>query len=179
MQIGIISDTHNYLMGINEALDFFLENQIYTIFHCGDWTKPETVKHFAVEAHKRGQKVYGVFGNNDREYIDEITKLNSVLFNPVNFPKNSEYLLFKHKKIRMCIYHGDSKQTIEKILNEENLDVLFLGHSHIPKKEFYKQTQILNPGSIAYSIPFRKRDLEIRTVGIYDTQKRNFTLYEI
>jgi uncharacterized protein YPO0396 len=103
MLIGVISDTHNNLTGILEALDFFLNEKVDVIFHCGDWTSPDTVKLFAVEAHKRGMRVYGVLGNNDEKFQDEIKKINETS-RTIHFGEDSYEFVFP-KSIEFSIFY--------------------------------------------------------------------------
>lgn len=180
MQIGIISDTHNNILKTIEALDFFLEKDITTIFHCGDWTSPDTFKNITIESHKRGQKIYGVLGNNDIKNKTTIYKINSEIYMPINLcEEDSDFYLFKYKKRRLAIYHGHDKSRLRELIQTLDIEAIFVGHTHTPKEEFIQNTKILNPGALSYSIPFKKRNNEIFTVGIYDVTKRNFLVYEI
>ena len=45
MYIGIISDTHDNIIRIDQMLSFLNEKNINTIIHCGDVTNLETLKH--------------------------------------------------------------------------------------------------------------------------------------
>lgn len=180
MKLGIISDTHDYLQHIPIALNFFLENGIDIIFHCGDWTKPETLEFISEEAHKRRQKVYGVLGNNDLHFKNDIYEVNEILPAKIKLPRiSSDFLIFKYRKRNFGIFHGDNKSRLNQLLLENNFEALFVGHSHRPKIDFIHGTKVLNPGSLSFSIPYKKKGEEVITVGIYDLQSRNFEVYEI
>lgn len=180
MKIGIIADTHNYLTNIINSFNFFLEQDIKTVFHCGDWTKVSTFKFAATEAHKRGIELCGVMGNNDIEYKEQIYKTNEEIYIKITLPLiDDDYLVYRHKKRKFAIYHGDDKKRLEDILKSDNYEAIFIGHSHVPKEEFFLNTKVLNPGSLSFSIPFKKKGEELFTVGIYDLNKKRFEVYEI
>lgn len=180
MQIGIVSDTHDNIPKAIEALDFFLVKNISIIFHSGDWVLPSTFRCIAIEAHKRGQKIYGVLGNNDLKHKEAIYKINAELYMPIKLPNfNNDFMLFKYKKRQFGIYHGHCKSRLDEIITSHTLEAIFVGHTHTPKEEFMNNTKIMNPGALSYSIPFKKRNNEIFTVGIYDLAKKRFKVYEI
>lgn len=180
MKLGIISDTHNRLENIICALDFFLDQEINIIFHCGDWVNKQAFEFAANEAHKRGQELYGVLGNNDIIHSEKIYKANSKFYQKVNLPKgNQDFLVYKYKKRNFAVYHGHNKQRLNEIISSDNFEAIFVGHTHVPKEEYILNTKILNPGSLSFSIPFKKREEEIYTVGVYDLGRRKFKVYQI
>lgn len=40
MLVGIITDTHDNLAGIQKAIQIFKEQKIEMLIHCGDWVSP-------------------------------------------------------------------------------------------------------------------------------------------
>ncbi len=180
MQLGVISDTHDNIEKTIEALDIFSEKLIFTVLHCGDWVTPETFLSIASEAQQRKIRLYGVLGNNDIKYIDEFYLINSALPAPVDLPKKGDdYLTFRVKDREFGIYHGHNKNRLNEILQTHCFEALFVGHTHKPSEDFVKNTKVLNPGALSYSIPFKKRNNEIFTIGIYDLKRKVFEVHEI
>ncbi|BDQ04587.1 MAG: phosphodiesterase [Candidatus Dojkabacteria bacterium] len=180
MQLGVISDTHDNIEKTIEALDIFLEKSIFIVLHCGDWVTPETFLFIASEAQQRKIRLCGVLGNNDIKYTDEFYAINSTLAAPVDLPKKGdEYIIFKVKDREFGIYHGHKKIKLDEILQTHRLEALFVGHTHKPSEDFIRNTKVLNPGALSYSIPFKKRNNEIFTIGIYDLKRKVFEVHEI
>ncbi|MBN1903403.1 metallophosphoesterase [Candidatus Sumerlaeota bacterium] len=63
MIIGVISDTHDHLQRINDAIDLFNREKVGAVVHCGDFVAPFAIKLFM----KLDCPFYSVFGNNDGE----------------------------------------------------------------------------------------------------------------
>lgn len=61
MKIGLISDTHDNIQNIQNAISLFNDKHVSFVIHAGDIVSPE-----AVEA-STGMKLIGVLGNNDLE----------------------------------------------------------------------------------------------------------------
>ncbi len=59
MKIGIISDTHNNVENLHKALNRLRQEDVVTIFHCGDLTDPATARLLD------GFQVYFTYGNGD------------------------------------------------------------------------------------------------------------------
>ena len=174
MKIGILSDTHDRPAGIAGSLEVFSKQNVALILHCGDWTKPDTAATFAKKAAEAALPVRGVLGNNDRE-IGAFLELNSSM----------DGLELREGVLRIdldgksaAVYHGHHKPTLMALLAEEELDVLFLGHSHKPRYDRIDDRIILNPGSTAFAIP-RSRTWRA-SVAVYDTDlhEAEFVYYQ-
>ena len=63
MILGVISDTHDHLQRINDAIELFNREKTGAVIHCGDFVAPFSIKLFM----KLNCPFYGVFGNNDGE----------------------------------------------------------------------------------------------------------------
>jgi uncharacterized protein len=61
MKIGLISDTHDNIHNIQNAILSFSDKHTRFVIHAGDIVSPETVKAFD------GMRLIGVLGNNDLE----------------------------------------------------------------------------------------------------------------
>ncbi|MFI8687409.1 metallophosphoesterase family protein [Rossellomorea sp. NPDC077527] len=161
MKIVIVSDTHMPRKG--RELPRTLQKDLlesHLIIHGGDFQTLDVYKEFA-----RYGELIGVAGNVDSD------ELQSLL------PKKR---VFEVKGLKIGVTHGDGvgKTTEKRALEafeEENVDVIIFGHSHIPFLRFMKGVLLFNPGS-----PTDKRKLPYYSHGILmieDTWKIEHKFY--
>lgn len=67
MKIGIISDTHDNLPAVEEAVKVFNSAAVGLIIHAGDWNAPFSLAKLGAKA-----KISGIFGNVDGERLRTI-----------------------------------------------------------------------------------------------------------
>ena len=72
MKIGLISDTHDNIQNIQNAIISFNDKHVRVVIHAGDMVSPETVKVFD------GMKLIGVLGNNDLEVRELISAFDKI-----------------------------------------------------------------------------------------------------
>lgn len=63
MKVGIISDTHDDIENVQEAIQIFNKNKVDCVIHAGDYVFPGIVKEFK----NLNTKFIGILGNNDGE----------------------------------------------------------------------------------------------------------------
>ncbi|MCL2484561.1 MAG: metallophosphoesterase [Endomicrobia bacterium] len=130
MLIGVISDTHNDISSIKEAVKFFNLRGANLVLHCGDIFSASAAKEFA--ALKCGFKA--VFGNSDFEH----SALENVISN-FGIIQNAPFeFTLKEKKFVMS--HRIFTTAAGKY------DYIIYGHTHIPRIEKIRETVFLNPG---------------------------------
>ena len=165
MKIGIISDTHDDLRGIQKAIHLLKQHKAELIIHCGDWVSPFAVGYIAHEAKKAGLKVKGVLGNNIGD-LQTIMERNVKSESPVEFAHQSTMELdLKGKKA--VVYHGHDKQLLEDLIASKNYDAVFCGHTHKPKIETIGKTLVVNPGNTCFAVEGQITDTA--SVALYDT----------
>jgi uncharacterized protein len=71
MKIGLISDTHDNIQNIQNAISLFNDKHVSFVIHGGDIVSPEAVEAFT------GVKLIAVLGNNDLG-IEELTIYRSI-----------------------------------------------------------------------------------------------------
>ena len=136
MKIGIISDTHDQLVRINEAINVFQNEKVEAVIHCGDFIAPFALKIFQ----KLPCPFYSVFGNNDGEkqgLWKTAQGFGGELFDPPH--------LYTIGGKRILVFHDPPKW--EKMSSRASPpDYILYGHTHQP--EFTKQhgIPIINPG---------------------------------
>jgi putative phosphoesterase len=153
-KIGLISDSHDKLATIDEALKYFKTQQVDLIIHCGDWKSLTTVEYFASKAACLSLKVRGVLGNNDR---DVAGFLQTAATAPGDFELYvGIYQLALDDGSLLAAYHGHHKPTLRRVLNNKAYSVVALGHTHKPRVDFTNGKLVVNPGSTAFAIPRSK-----------------------
>lgn len=163
MKLGIISDTHDRLLAVDQAFDVFAREGVGLVIHCGDWTKPDTVRHIAGRAAQLGIGIRGVLGNRDLAVED----IKSIASEKIAFIVREGVLRFEIDGKSIAAYHGHHNPTLKKLLASD-FDVLCLGHSHKPRYDRIDHKIIINPGSTAFAIP---RSIGWHpSVAIYDTE---------
>jgi uncharacterized protein len=140
MIIGVISDTHDDIMNVKQAIKIFNEYKVNYVIHAGDYIYPGVVLEF--KNLNKNVKFVGVLGNNDGERIGLVTSFNSIAgdlmgdFGELNLDNE----LFG-------IYHGTNELLKKSLISANYYDVLILGHTHKKDDRKINKTQILNPGS--------------------------------
>lgn len=166
MKIGVISDTHDDHQNVVRAFDEFKIRKCEMVIHCGDWTLPPTLELISELSQEMGLEVAGVFGN--RDLVDELITSNELLPHRITLPQTNMLELEIEGKL-YAIAHGHENNIMQDILKNENYCALFTGHSHKPAIVKHNNLTIINPGSIAFSVPASKNF--VPTVAIFDTEK--------
>lgn len=147
MKIVVTGDTH--ISNSKKQLPLRLLTECQTadlIIHTGDWTSIEVYRALSGFA-----KVIGVYGNVDGEEIK------------ANF-KAKEIVEAKGYRIGVVHGHGEKKTTEKRALEafeEDGVDIVIFGHSHIPMIRYFQKVMLLNPGS-----PTDKRKLPFYSYAI-------------
>lgn len=166
MLLGVISDTHDNLQTIKTALQYFRDQQVDLVVHCGDWKKIETMHYFAELAATLHLKTYAVLGNRDED-VD--TFLAYASHAPGEFELHESTFEICADSTKVVAVHGHHKPTFKKVLEDSEVKIILRGHSHKPLIENQTGKLIVNPGSTAFSIPRSKTWRP--SVGIVDTKK--------
>jgi putative phosphoesterase len=152
MKIGILSDTHNDSAMTARSLQVFRQRGVRILFHCGDLTSPEMVKHFD------SFEVFFVRGNMDRHQAQALKAAVAVQKGAHWLGKGDEVVL-EGKSI--AITHGDRENLFETLLFAQP-DYLFSGHTHRRRDERVGTTRLINPGALGGT------QHEARSIGVLD-----------
>lgn len=134
MKIGILSDTHDNLDRLRNAIDLFRDQGVEALLHAGDFVAPFVVPLLT----ELGQPVYGVFGNNDGERLGLMAAFRHL--GPLNQPPMPLML----DKVRILLMH--EPVLLEPLARSGEYDLIVYGHLHQPEARWEKETLILNPG---------------------------------
>lgn len=171
MILPVISDIHSNL----DALEMVLEKiDSDRIMCCGDIVGYYTQPNECIEKLK-GLKIISVTGNHDLACITGDTSgFNPYAKEAIDWTrkvikdKNIEFLCNLKRKIRLkidnvniMVVHGSPRDpineyifpstpdsTLKSFLESENVDILIMGHTHIPFIKKFEDKLIFNPGSV-------------------------------
>ncbi|MBZ4663404.1 MAG: phosphodiesterase [Caloramator sp.] len=148
MKIGFISDIHGYPKRFKRAMELLKDADVVlcagdVLYHGPrnpilEGYNPQGL----VEELKNIQKELIIArGNCDAEV--DLMVLEYPVFTPVVF--------YEKDGVRFMVNHGHeySDDEIKMMIDRFNIDVMVLGHTHIRRFEKYKNSVIINPGSIS------------------------------
>ncbi|MDK1030575.1 MAG: metallophosphoesterase [Planctomycetia bacterium] len=157
MKIGVLSDTHDNLEGINAAVNEFRRRKVEVVLHAGDYVAP-----FALKAVlKVGVPVHGVFGNCDGEHAGLAQLMPDISPGP------------KHIQLggaKICMIHDANKITHEDLASS---DIVVCGHTHMTQIETREGCLWVNPGECGGQLTGSS------TVVILDIETRRTEVIEI
>lgn len=132
MNIGIMSDTHDNIPKIKDAVKIFNERKTGLVIHAGDYIAP-----FAIAPLDDLKCQYiGVFGNNDGEKLGLNKRSQSKI---IVAPYSVE---FGGKKILVLHEPGE----LAALIKSQTYDIIIYGHTHEPVIEKRDRTLVINPG---------------------------------
>ena len=114
MKIGLISDTHDNIQNIQNAILLFNDKHVSFVIHAGDIVSPEAVEAFA------GVKLIGVLGNNDLE-IDGLTNA----FDKIGGQLKGEFCEIEQDDLIFAVYHGTNSRRKDSLIQSGKYDVVF------------------------------------------------------
>jgi hypothetical protein len=132
--IGILSDSHDNLTRVREAVRLFNDAGCSLVIHAGDFVAPFTVD----ELRNLRAPVKAVFGNCDGEKAG-LAKAFEGLGELREAP-----LKFSHAGLRFLVCHLDAP--VDRYLASKAYDVVVFGHTHKPLAERREGVLLINPG---------------------------------
>jgi hypothetical protein len=156
MQVGIISDTHDNVPAIREAMQRFDDRGVEVVIHCGDFVAPPAVRHLERE----GIDVHAVRGNNDGEREGLISAFDNLQGGQLH--GRFAELTFDGRDF--AVLHGEDKPVIEALADSGEYDYVVHGHWHVRERRTVDGTTVVNPGGHFPTVPE-----EHRTVAVVET----------
>jgi len=142
MILGILGDTHGRVPAMAAAVKLLQSAGAEYFIHTGDVGSTGVIDHLA------GLPSAFVFGNNDWDRM-ELSRYADKL--GVQCFGNHADLTLAGKRI--AAIHGDDYRLKKKLLDSQQLDYLFHGHTHIRNDEMFGRTRIINPGALHRAVP--------------------------
>lgn len=157
MRIGVLSDTHNNIGNLLNAVRFFRDEGIEKLIHCGDMVNVTTAKQMS------GFDVIYVNGNMD----DSAAAVNDALWilNPNNETPGDVYT-GKLGGVKIAVTHGHLLGRLDQLIRSRGYSFVFHGHTHRKRDEMVGKTRVINPGALGGA------RYEPRTVCVVDLDNR-------
>jgi len=133
MLIGLISDTHENMPLIAQAVKCLNDAGVNLVLHAGDLISPITAKEFK----KLNSRMIAVFGNNDGErdmWRERIRDWGEIYDNFETVAEGCRILMM-HVPIHL-----------EELAASQCYDVIVYGHTHRVDERRVGKTLIINPG---------------------------------
>ena len=128
-KIGIISDTHDNIPNIEQAVRIFNREKVSLVIHAGDYIAPFALRPFAGLV----CEYTGVFGNNDGEKQGLARVSEGRIKNPP--------LRIHSAGREITVVHD-----VATAAGSDDYDILICGHTHLPRVDKKGDTLVLNPG---------------------------------
>jgi hypothetical protein len=132
--IGILSDTHDNLTLVREAVRLFNNAGCDLVIHAGDFVAPFTVD----ELRNLRAPVKAVYGNCDGEKAGL-----ALAFRGMGEIREAP-LAFLQSGLRVCVCHLDAP--VSRYAASRSYDIVVYGHTHRPLVESRDGVLLINPG---------------------------------
>ena len=170
MKIAVISDTHDHMNNILEAVSIINERNIDAVIHCGDYVAPFVKKWFDKLNDSIKKNFFGVFGNNDGERLFLKQNLGQIC----QLAQNGHELILELGGKRIFVSHMPEQKTIEALAHSGKFDIILSGHTHAMRNEKYENgVLVVNPGELCGYLTGKS------TFAIIDTDKMESEMIEV
>lgn len=133
-----MSDSHDSIPNLQEAIDICLKEGVEKIFHCGDLISPFMVPILG----KFNREIYLILGNNPG---DIYLLMQKILDYPnIKFQGDNAFLEIEEYKIAMVHY----PKIAYALAKTEEYDFIFCGHTHKYEVKEFGKSLVINPGEI-------------------------------
>lgn len=168
MKIAIISDTHDNWPYIDKVCEYFKNQNINTLLHCGDVCAPITLIHLAEEF---PGEIHWVLGNVDGDPYLMVTKTADAK-NLNHYGAVVGELELDGKKIALQHY----PKLARGLAFTGDYTAVFYGHDHTQHKEYIevqgKRILLANPGNLC--------DIKNpASFGIYETKENSIEIISL
>jgi putative phosphoesterase len=137
MRIGVISDTHDNIWKLEQALEQL--QGVDTVIHCGDLCAPFMIKHLgeAIEV-----PIHIVWGNNEGDQF----RISKVAAEYSNVHLRGELAQLEIEGVRIGVHHYP--EVAVDLARSGSYDIVCYGHDHTAHEEMIGDCLLLNPGEI-------------------------------
>jgi putative phosphoesterase len=139
MLIGIMSDAHDSVQGVKDALSVFSQKGVSMVLFAGDMVGSGNC--YAFEG--LGLPLKLVYGNNDGDRVGLQRDFARV---------GGEYLgdfgEVEADGLKIALMHGTDEPLVKAVVASEIYDVVVRGHNHCAEVTHYGNTLLVNPGEI-------------------------------
>ncbi len=139
MLLGLMSDSHDNIQGIKDALDIFSKRNVKVVMHAGDMVGSGNCYIFE----GRDMKLWLVYGNNDGDRVGLKREFERV---------GGEYLgdfgEIEIDGLKIAMLHGTDEPMVNAVVSSQIYDVVVRGHNHRAEATRNGKTLLINPGEI-------------------------------
>lgn len=161
MRVGLISDTHDHVIRIREAVSILNRAGVEIVLHAGDYCSP-----FAVRELKRlDATMHGITGNNDGD-IYQIQRA----FAEIGARLESQWWETDLSGRRAVVMH-EPRGVVDVAAGGE-YDLIVFGHTHERDERRIGDTLIVNPGEVCGWLS------GVGSLAVYDTDDHEVTFHE-
>lgn len=167
MKIAILSDVHDHIWNLTEAVRLLKSKNCEFVIFCGDMCAPFTAK-ILMDAKI---KTYAVWGNNDEDHWVIVQESGDDF---IAYPLAQEFgeTEIDGKKIAFCHY-----PMLANLLSATaHYDAVFHGHTHKQYDKKIGNTLLANPGAVCGIVNGKPG---LASFMVYDTSKNSVELIEI
>ncbi|MHA2391408.1 MAG: metallophosphoesterase [Promethearchaeota archaeon] len=162
MLIGLLSDTHDNIPNIKQAIKRFKEEQVKLVLHAGDYVSIFTSYPYA----ELDVPLIGVFGNNCA-----MTEGLKDAYRKVGGDIRGYFTEVEADGLRIALLHGHRKQDIDRA-NSGEYDVIVQGHSHESSISEEKGILVVNPGEVCGYAHMLGLVQNTSSIGFLDTERK-------
>jgi len=181
MRVGLISDIHADATALALALDVLFDAGVDRIVCLGDVVQKGPDGDAVIET-LRAQLIPSVAGNHDDAELALGVLSQSSLEWLAGLPDCRDFVwcgksvtLAHESPLRQGrVLPGEVPKRLKRYLRRHTMDVLILGHTHIPMRTRYRDLWIFNPGSVS-----RGRGGFPRTCAVLELPSLDFTVLDI
>jgi putative phosphoesterase len=142
MRIGVVSDTHDRVEAVAEAVRLLAEQRVELILHCGDIESPETVRAFQI------LPTHFVFGNWDKDK----GKLSAAI-RAIGGTAHEGFGALELAGKRVAWVHSHERHQLYQLEHCDYFDYVFYGHTHVREQHRTGKTLVANPGALFRANP--------------------------
>lgn len=160
MLIGVLSDTHGRADTTRLAVDLLKSRGAELLFHCGDVGSMQVLDAISV------LPACFVLGNTDQDVATlsgHAQRIGVQFFGRLGTKQVGERVV--------TFMHGDDSHEMQRILNEQECDFLFYGHTHLGDLHDVGRIRVVNPGALQRA--------SSKTVALVDTETRDVDFLKV
>ncbi|MFH0748929.1 MAG: metallophosphoesterase [Candidatus Bathyarchaeota archaeon] len=156
--LGMISDTHDNIYMIDEAVKRLNNLGVELVLHAGDYISPFTVQYFK----PLNAKLIGVYGNNCAERAT-LKKL----FSDIGADLRGFFAEIALQDLKVALLHGHDQELLRSLIESKTYNLVIYGHTYQVSISQKGKTTVINPGEVCGYLSGKS------TIVVYDLEKYN------
>jgi len=132
--IGLMSDSHDNMPLIRQAVEYFNNAGVDLVLHAGDYISPICAR----ELKNLKARMIGVFGNNDGDHNlwrERLAGLGEI---------HDKYFEAEYAGHKLLMMHDPFE--LDDLAVSRRYSVIVYGHTHLPMQRVVGETLVVNPG---------------------------------